>query len=637
MAETHAADLPRSPHRFVAFALIAVTILVALTARLFQLQVIDGGRYAAQAAAAQQVEVPVPSVRGLIRDREGRLLAINVPRWVVTVTPADVPADQQQRVIRRVAALTGSDPEALIARVSGYSGAQSDAISLVSGVTRDQALLIGEEQATLPGIDIAAQPERRYLGLDGGPDGLLLSDVIGYTAPISADELSRPEFAGYLPTDLVGRTGLEAQYEADLRGTYGTDLAERDASGRAGRVVGSLRSPVDGQSLVLTIDARLQAMATTALQWGLDSAHLTSGVTIVMNPQTGEILAMVSLPAYDANAFAGGISTDLYQSYLANPAKPLRNHAISDVYPPGSTFKLVTGLAALEEGVTTPGKLWPTYGCYPIPDAADGRCLFEWNRTGFGPLDVVDAFAVSSDTFFYQMAIKLGVDRLARWAGEFGFGQPSGIDLPNEAAGTVASTAGARSQGRAGVYTGELAQAGIGQNVIAVTPLQLLNAYATLANGGKLMRPMLVRGLADADGTMVQTFAPTVTATMGASQANLQTMRIGAREVITTGHALNIRNLRLPGALSGKTGTAEYGSAEADGNLPYHSWFVAFVPSKAGADDATLAVLTFTYRAKALGNVSTEVVKYFLQEYFNLDQDLRYNPITLTRVNPNSR
>jgi penicillin-binding protein 2 len=173
------------------------------------------------------------------------------------------------------------------------------------------------------------------------------------------------------------------------------------------------------------------------------------------------------------------------------------------------------------------------------------------------------------------------------------------------------------------VFTGELAQAGIGQNAIAVTPLQLLNAYAAVANGGHLMRPTIVRGVTDAFGKLIRPYAPEVIRTLAASAANLRTMRIGAREVITTGHAGNIRDLRLPGALSGKTGTAEFGTRNAKGVLPFHSWFVAYLPSKAGATDANLAIVTFTYSAVTRGNVSLEVVKYFLQQYFHLNQDLR--------------
>jgi penicillin-binding protein 2 len=231
--------------------------------------------------------------------------------------------------------------------------------------------------------------------------------------------------------------------------------------------------------------------------------------------------------------------------------------------------------------------------------------------------------------------VGLGVDALEHWANRLGFAEQSGIRLPGEAAGIMASREWARSQGRDDVFTGELAQAGIGQNVVAVTPLQLLNAYAALANGGDLMRPMIVRGETDAAGKLVKEYKPQVIRRLGVSYANLQTMRVGAREVVTTGHAYNIRDLDLPGALSGKTGTAEFGTPGRNGVLPFHSWFVAYLPSHTGATDADLAIATFSYSAVVPGNVSLEVVKYFLQEWYDLDQDLRLDPRDFSLVAAN--
>jgi penicillin-binding protein 2 len=625
-------DLPRRPSRFLAFGVIAAVLFTLLAGRLFQLQVVEGAERAEQAEAAHTVAVAVPSQRGLIFDRTGRPLVVNVPTWTVAARPADLPEMSRDRILGRVASATGVAVEEVAARLDAFSGSPYDLVPIVRDVSRDAAYVLSEEAATLPGIELQVVPRRQYLDEQGLPDGSLLAHILGYTGPINAQELETLGDRGYLPDDPIGRTGIEAAFESELRGEYGSTRWERDASGRLTKVVEETRQPVAGQNLVLTIDARLQQMATNALLWGMQEAHVSQGVTIVMNPQTGEILAMVSLPSYDNNAFAGGIPDDLYQGYLNDPNEPLRNHAIADIYPPGSTFKLVTGLAALEEGVTTPMQRWQTYGCYQIPGAPAGDCLNDWNRRGFGALNIVQAFAVSSDTFFYQMAVHLGVDRLAKWAYELGFGEPTGVDLPNEAAGIIASTEWAHSQGRDGVFTGELAQAGIGQNVIAVTPLQLLNAYAALANGGHLMRPQIVLGEADADGTLVEPYAPEVLHEVAANPANLQVMRIGARQVITTGHAYNISDLRLPGTLSGKTGTAEFGLPDASGVLPFHSWFVAFLPSSTGATDSPLAVITFTYRATVIGNVSTEVVKYFLQEYFDLNQDLRLDPVTLQRL-----
>ena len=627
-------DTPRSRARFIAFGVAAALLFTTLGGRLFQLQVVNGDQYAAEAAATRTMEVALRSPRGLVFDRLGRPVVVNVPSWTVKIRPADLPDEDAPAVLRRVANLVDADWRTLRGRLRSFQGSPYELVPIERGISRQAALLIGEEAERLPGVVVEVDPVRQYLDERGQVDGRLLSHVLGYVGPVNLDEFSDLQDDGYLRDDLIGRAGIEATFERALRGTYGNELKERDAQGRPLETIETLQDPAPGKNLMLTVDARMQRIATESLQWGMRAAGLEQGVTVVMNPQTGEILAMVSLPAYDNNKFATGISADDYAVYLRDPAKPLRNHAIADIYPPGSTFKLVTGLAALEEGVTTAGRPWPTYGCYQIPDAPQGQCLFDWNHAGFGPLNMTQAYAVSSDTFFYQMAVGLGIDRLGEWANHLGFGERSGIRLPGEAEGIIASREWARSQGRADVFTGELAQAGIGQNVVAVTPLQLLNAYAALANGGRLMEPMIVRGETDAAGKLTKAYKPRLIRRVEASQANLQTMRIGAREVITTGHAYNIRDLRLPGALSGKTGTAEFG-VRRHGVLPFHSWFVAYLPSQPGATDADLAVVTFSYSAVVPGNVSLEVVKYFLQQWHGLEQDLRLDPRDFSLVAAN--
>ena len=628
-------DLHRSRLRFVAFSLVTLLLLLALAGRLFQLQVVNGEVYAGRAAADRTVAVPVPAPRGLIFDRAGRPIAVSTPSWTVKIRPADLPAGERSRVLARVAALTGTERSTLRGRLDAFSGSPFDLVPIERGVSREAALIIGEEADELPGVVIAVEPIRRYLDETGAAGGPLLSHVIGYTGPVNRDELAALEGEDYERDDVIGKAGIEASFEDELRGTYGSQLVERDASGRQLKVIETIREPIAGSNLMLTIDADIQRLATQALTWGMDVADVSQGVTVVMNPQNGEILAMVSLPAYDNNKFAAGISTEDFNVYLADPDRPLRNHAITDIYPPGSTYKLITGIAAMEEGVTTAARQWPTYGCYQIPGAPEGECLYDWNRQGFGPLDMVDAFAKSSDTFFYQMAIQTGIDPLAEWAHELGFGELTGIRLPSEEEGIIASTDWARQQGRSGVFTGEVAQAGIGQNVIAVTPLQMLNAYAALANGGTLMKPMIVRGETDASGELIETYEPEALRELAADEATLQTMRIGAREVITSGHAYNISDLDLPGALSGKTGTAEFGELTDEGTLPFHSWFVAYLPSAAGATDADLAIVSFNYSAVVPGNVSAEVVKYFLQLYYDLDQDLRLDPNDFSLVTAN--
>ncbi len=602
-----------------------------LGGRLFQLQIVNGELYTQRAVAARTAEVPIPALRGLIFDRAGRPVAVNVPAWAVKARPADLPEAGATAVLQRLAGLINADPDTLQRRYAAFHGSPYDLVPLAA-VSREAALVVGERSEDLPGIVVEVDPTRRYLDDTGKTNGGLLAHAVGYTGPISESEIANLASKGYLPDDPIGRDGVESSFENELRGTYGSELVERDASGRTTKVIDTAREPVPGKNLMLTIDARTQRLATEALTWGMKAVGVQEGVTVVMNPQTGEILAMVSMPAYDNNKFASGISGKDYQAYLTQSGKPLRNHAIADTYPPGSTFKLVTGLGALEKGVTNPTQKWPTYGCYQIPGAPNGQCLFDWNHRGFGPLDLPNAYVVSSDTFFYQMAVKLGVDRLGDVAAELGFGEPTDVRLPGEAAGIVASTEWARRNGRPNLFTGELAQAGIGQNVIAVTPMQLLNAYSALANGGQLMRPMIVRGETDANGKLIKEYKPEVLHGLTASAADQRVMRLAARQVVTSGHAYNIRDLKLPGALSGKTGTAEFGQLTKNETLPFHSWFVAYLPSKPGASDADLAVVTFTYSAVVPGNVSLEVVKYFLQKYFNLDQDLRLDPKNFSLV-----
>ncbi|MEA2651494.1 MAG: penicillin-binding protein 2, partial [Chloroflexota bacterium] len=287
-------DLHRSRGRFVAFAVAAALLLLALGGRLFQLQVVNGEMYAGRAAADRTVEVPIPAPRGLIFDRAGRPIAVSVPSWTVKVRPADLPAADRTRVLSRIAVLTGAERATLRARLDAFSGSPFDLVPIQRGVSREAALLIGEEAEDLPGVVITVEPIRQYLDETGKPGGPLLSDVIGYTGPIDREELAALEVEGYLRDDVIGKQGVEASFEDALRGTYGAQLVERDASGRQLKVIETTREPVAGTNLMLTIDADVQRLATRALTWGMEVADVSQGVTVVMNPQTGEILAMVS-------------------------------------------------------------------------------------------------------------------------------------------------------------------------------------------------------------------------------------------------------------------------------------------------------------------------------------------------------
>jgi penicillin-binding protein 2 len=603
--------------RFGVFGLIVVLVVGALTTRLFYMQGVQGGYYSDLADANQHRTLPIKSARGIIYDRAGRELAINIPSYVVYIRPADLPFTQRDAVAEELGTLLGIDPLEIIAAVDKYASQRFELVRIASDISSDAARIIIEENRNLPGVEIGIEDRRHY---EYGP---LLSHVLGYVSPISADQFGQLKDEGYLADDRIGQTGVEARFEDILRGTYGQEQVERDASGRIVRTIQILEQPEAGNSLELTIDTEIQREATEALQWATDIVNLQHGVIIVANPQTGEILAMVSLPTYDDNMFARGITTAEYQALIDNPNHPLVNYAISEQYPPGSTYKLVTASGALMDGLITPSQQLETAAYLEI-----GRYrYYDWNRRGFGPLNVTEAFAISSDTYFYQVAGMLGIDRLAYWADQWGFGRRTGIALPAEAKGIIPTNAWKQATFGQDIFPGEVYHAGIGQGYDAATPLQLLNAYCALANGGTLFKPQIVRRVLAPDGTVVQDFQPEVLSTVGVDPDVLRTMRLAAREVVTTRHSGNL--VDLPLVVAGKTGTAEFGTRDGEGRLPFHSWFVAFVPNftagQAGdpaATDSELAIVAFAYDAVVKANAATEMVKYFLQEHYDLGVDL---------------
>ncbi|MGH2408326.1 MAG: penicillin-binding protein 2 [Candidatus Limnocylindrales bacterium] len=611
--------------RFVTFGLVIALVVSALSIRLFQLQVANGGYFTTVANDNRIVAQPIPSSRGLIYDRTGRLLVQNVPTFTVKIRPDDLPDAQRADVVARLSVLLGMSTTDINEIIDRNPGSRFELVRVATDVGENVARLIAEEHLELPGVQVDAEARREYVY------GPLLAHVIGYEGAVSADDLKNLASAGYLNDDTLGKAGVEAVYEAQLRGSYGLEQIERDASGRPVRVLGVTRPAQAGDSLELTIDTQIQQDAEKALRWGLGLAGRKSGVIMVMNPQTGEILADVSLPTYDDNLFARGISSTDYAALVNNSAKPLLDHAIGEQYPPGSTYKLVAGTGSLSDGKITPHTVLQTH-----PFIAIGRFrYYENNRRGYGPQDIYTGFAHSADTFFYHLAAKLGIERLAYWARQFGFGSPTGIDLPGEAAGNVPDNAWKQEVFGQPIFTGDTFLAGIGQGYDTATPLQLLNAYAALANGGRLLQPQVVRRIVAPDGTVVRDFAPILTRNLTASAAALKAMRVAARTVVTSRHTHNL--VDLPIVVSGKTGTAEFGRTNRLGEyLQKDDWFVAFVPKNpfkragdpggflaASRTDSDLAVIAFIYDSHSVGQSTTEIVKYFLQLHYGLNVDLR--------------
>ena len=625
----------RRPARFVVFGIAVVVVLSGLTLRLSSMQLSGsaqpGGAPAAAGGDTRRTALqPVVSTRGLIYDRAGRPLVANVPTFTVRVRPADLPLSRRPEVVERLAGLLDTTPGAINASLDAGSASRFDAVAIARDVPEATARLIAEDGLTLPGVEVTVEPRRDYLA------GALMTQILGYTGAVSPEAYAELADKGYLADDRIGQAGVELTYEAELRGTYGTERVEKDGTGRTVRVIGIETPPTAGSSLVLTIDSKEQKLAEKALKWGLDKAGLKRGAMVVLNPQTGEVLAMVSLPTYDANQFSRGITDAQFKALLDNPDKPLINHVIGDIQPPGSTYKLVTGLGGLADKVITTTS---TLTSKPYVQLGDTK-FWEWNKRGWGPLNIIEGFGHSSDTYFYQLAHGLGIERLAHWAQQLGFGSPTGIDLPFEAAGLVPTDQWKMDRFGLPIYPGEVLQAGIGQGYDLATVLQIANAYAAVANGGKLYEPQVVREVRGPDGTVVRPFEPKLIRRIKAPAAVFTTMREAARRVVTIRHTYNL--VDLPIVVAGKTGTSEFGVRDKNGVLPYSHWFAGFVPKNAWKKDnpsgsvtkpdAQLAFAVFTYDSRTLGNVATEVAKYYLQLHFGIKQDYRI-PELLKRTN----
>jgi penicillin-binding protein 2 len=610
-------------YRFAAFTLAVAVGITSLSARMVYLQLIlDQSAYQGSTVIPATETQTLGASRGLIFDASGRPLVKNVVDYIITVTPNALPLDKEQTVAEHLGDILGIDPVLIETKIDSATGSLKQPVKIAEGVDAQVARFISENVDSLPGVSIYQASKRQYL------TGALFAQIIGYEGRITKDQYAQLAAQGYGPADVVGQAGIENYYETALRGVPGNQTAALDSIGDP---IPGLITPgaetIPGDSLTLNIDTQEQTDAQQALNWGVTAAKVTKGIIIVENPQNGKILAMVSLPSYDDQKFADGISETDFQALLNNPDQPLLNKAVGAQYAPGSTFKLITGTAGLQDGIiNTSTKLVSS------PFIQVGTFIYyEWNQRGWGPLDIYGGFSYSSDTFFYQLARLVKLDRLTYWADQYGFGKPTQIDLPETATGIVPTNSWKKANKGEQMYEGELMQAGIGQGYDAVTAMQLLNAYCALANGGNVWQPQIVGSVTNGVTGQVTPVQPQLLNHLPASAETLQVMRVASRQVVTSRHTGNL--VDLPIKIAGKTGTAEFSVEDAKGRLPYHSWFVGYTEADPQNGDFTqpgsqLAVLAFIYGANTWGNVATEVVKYYMALHYDLIPKYNGHPLT---------
>ena len=648
--------------RFLIFRAMVVLAFALLTVQLWRLQMIRGDDYRLEADRNRFRLVSVDAPRGVIYDREGRILVRNQPSFAIAIVPADLPTEKEEAVFARLSDLLGLPVSSQSASAAGSPRAgikelveegrasPFSPVIIKRNVPRDVAFIIEEEHLELPGVQVQIEPIRQYL------EGPLTAHILGYVGRIPRERAEEYLSQGYHPNDRVGVAGVELTFEEWLRGVKGRKHIEVDVAGRERRTVGEPIHPQPGHNLILTLDLELQRAAEAALRKGMEAVGSESGVVIAMNPQTGEILAMVSLPSYDNNLFAGGISAEEYEQLTKDPGRPLLNRAISGLYPTGSTFKIVPAAAALEERVIgpdthifDPGVIWVP-NQYAPDDPELAQPFYCWNEQGHGSIAIVEAIAYSCDVFFYEVAggfsgwhvpggeriepfQGLGIERLAEYARLFGFGEPTGIDLPGEAAGLVGDDRWKRQNLGESWVTGDTYNMAIGQGFFLATPLQLLNATAAIANGGTLYRPQVVLEVQDVEGQVVRPFTPEVIRELHISAENLGLVREGMRGAVDWGTA---RRANVEGVeVAGKTGTAEFfidrdgdgrEDRDKDGHLPAHAWFTAFAPY----EDPEIALVVFVDGGASKGplevlegsQVAAPIAADILRSHFDLPEPM---------------
>lgn len=595
--------------RILYASLIAGGFFFLLLTRLWYLQVVDSERLVELSEINRLRFVPVAASRGAILDRNGKILVGNTPSFSVAVVPQEV-----------------KDKDALLASLAGYLGqnlaelgqrwekgkgrAKYYPIVIASGISRDQLEFLQENQLRLPGIDIEMKPIRQY------PNGTLAAHLLGYLGEISEQELDQEQFSEYNSGDYVGKSGLERSWERFLHGVDGGRQIEVDARGRYLRTLNETR-PTVGNSMVLTIDIDLQKAAEKAFG---DRA----GAAVVMDVNTGEVLAFASNPGFDPALFTGRLDPEIWKSYLEDKRHPLENKALKGQYPPGSTFKIITALAGLEHGLIDDKTTVVCRGFYEV-----GRDKFNcWEKKGHGVVDLKRALRESCDVYFYQLGERLGVDRIAEMSRKFGLGEVAGIGLDNEKPGLIPTTAWKEKKYGKKWYRGETLPVSIGQGYTLLTPIQLASMTAAVATDGVMYRPHLVKRIVDPDGKVLKEFTPEQVKRLDIKPASYRLIKEGLLAVVNeprgTGAAARLYEVKV----AGKTGTSQVvklrdGKREVAYQYRDHALFVAFAPF----DKPEVAVSVVIEHGEHGGAAAAPVAGAILRAYFEKKGVIR-KPVT---------
>ncbi|BCR04369.1 penicillin-binding protein 2 [Desulfuromonas versatilis] len=596
---------PGSRRRFLALSLAAMGIFGLLLLRLWYLQLIRVDHYQALSERNRIRYVPISAPRGPIYDRDGELLVENRPAFGVSVLRQEV--EDRDRLISHLAAFLGEDPEVLLKRWEGNRRfPKHRPLPIAEDISREALEVIQENSIDLPGVLVDVRPMRSY------PYGEMAAHLFGYLGEITEAELQQAEDDGYRPGDFVGKSGLEKRLEPSLRGVAGDRLVEVNVKGKELRQL-KTRDPVPGYKVYLTIDRDLQLAAEKAF-------GEQAGAAVVLDVKTGEVLAMVSRPSFDPALFARGISGQEWVQLLRNPRHPLQNKAIKGQYPPGSTFKIVTALAALNAGVASASTTVDCTGGMQLGNR-QFRC---WKKHGHGRTDLKKALKESCDVWFYQVALDLGIDRLSAMAKALGLGEPLGFPLEWEKGGLIPTRQWKKKRYNAGWYDGETVIASIGQGYVLATPLQMAVMTAAVASSGTVLKPQVVKRIEDLSGNVLESATPQVLNRVALSEADLKAVRRGLEAVLNepggTAWASRLEGL----SAAGKTGTSQVVKLKEDRykekteDIEYrfrdHALFVAYAPT----EDPQIALCVVVEHGGSGSKAAAPIARSILASYFGI-------------------
>lgn len=586
--------------------LTAVVLLLMLGTRLLWLQIAKG-EYYRDLANGNRLRLEHPEAnRGIIYDANEKVLVTNVANFLLYCVPADLPKDlaERDKLIDHLADMTkGFEANEVKAKINSLKSSQIEyyqPLFLTDNIEYEQALKIYLESFSVPGITLSNTNRRNY-----DLPSLSLSHVLGYTGKINPEELKAKQDI-YSPIDYIGKTGLEKFWEIELRGTPGLKQVEVDALGKEKKVVSETPS-IPGNNLILSLDAIAQQKLEAIAAQYLNKAGLKKASAVVLNPQTGEIISLISLPAFDNNIFARGIKQAEYEILSQSADLPLFSRAVSGEYPSGSTIKPIIAAAALQESIITETTSFLSSGGLRV-----GQWVFpDWKAGGHGQSNVKKAIAESVNTFFYYIGggydnfVGLGIDRMVSYLRKFLLGTPLSIDLPNEASGFVPTKEWKETTKKERWYVGDTYHVSIGQGDLIVTPLQVAAYTMFFANSGTIYQPHLVKEIVKPTGELVKKIEPKVLAKDMISQANIEIVREGMRQTVTSGSARSMNE--LPVEVAGKTGTAQWSTKKEP-----HAWFTGFAPY----DNPEIVITVLVEEGKGGDLIASPIAREFLQWYF---------------------